>query len=1097
MAQATEASRLFGLGHYDEARPFAQRGLALIEQRFGADDTLVADFATLLGVIDKAAGRLDEATPVFERALAIRLKALGPEAADTATSLNNLGTLYLSKDDAPRALPLLQQALTIREKLLGPEAPQVSTTLSNIGSALDALGRPQEALPMHARALAIREKVYGPADPQTATTLNNLAETTGALGRYREALALHQRALAIREQALGADHPDTAVSINNVAALFETLGRLDEALALQKRALESNEKMLGPGHPSTALSLGNLASVYTTMGRYDEAQPLLERALAINTAAFGAQAPAVATSSGRLSYLYQQRGDYAQALPLAERTLAIREQVLGPQHPDTAIALNNLAELHAAMGEYGAAVALHRRALAIREATLGPDHPDTASGLGNLAELYKSLGQYDLAEPLLQRALAIRERVFTSGNGEVALSLNNLAQLYVAEGRPKKALPLERRALAIQQRVFGNEHPDTATTLGNLAGVLEDLKRPREALPLRLQALAVREKIFGPRHAQVAIALDNLAALYETLGQPKRALPLYLRAWQILQMDVNRVALAAVASRLGRYYNARGASDLAIFYLKQAVNTTQQLRAGAHSLDETAQRSFARTVESRYRLLAQVLVRRGRLSEAEQVLGLLKSHERSELVRGDAQDGAAGGEVELSPAERALSTQLAGNAQRLVAAYAELDALDRGNASGADADKRRDVLGEQIQSDGETLDTLLGQAGSALRPSAAQSGFESAVGERDAIRSQLATLDERSGGHVAAVYFVPGERNTTFMVVTAQGAVGLTGGLGEAQLNQLAAQLRAAIQQRSPDYRAVATKLYAALLAPVSAALKSAHTDTLMLYLTGSLRYVPMAALYDAGARKHLIEQYALAVYMVGGLRDNLTEPPAAQWTAAGVGVSQALGEFPALTAVPGELQAVVRTAADTTPGGVLTGERMLDGAFTRAELHTLARSRTPYTVLHVATHFKLVPGREDESQLLLGDGDLLSLRELRTDGTLEFRKYDLVTLSACNTSMGSTENTGTEFEGLATTLLKKGVHAVIATLWEVQDTGTAKLMHQFYESRGAQRQRSKAEALRLAQLALLNGTVKDPDGKLDFRHPYYWAPFVLMGNWL
>lgn len=1096
-AQLTEAVRLFNEGRYEEATPFAQRALTLAEGILAPDDPRLADCATTLAVIHRAAGRLDEAEALFERSLAIREKALGPEAAPTAVSLNNLGALYLARGDGRRAKPLLERALAIREKVLGPEAPPVATTLTNLGSALDDLGRPQEALPLHQRALAIREKAFGPNDPQTATTLNNVAETTGELGRYQEALRLHQRALAIREKALGPDHPDTAVSLNNVATLLESLGRLDEAAAMQRRAVASDEKMLGPNHPATATTLGNLAAVYTTMGRYDEALPLLQRAQAINMAAFGPDNPAVAMSTGRLALLYQQEGEYSQALPLAQRALAILEAARGPQHPDTAIALNNLAELHGAMGEYGAAVALHRRALEIRETTLGPDHPDTASGLGNLASLYKALGQYDRAEALLKRALAICERSLGPENPTTALSLNNLAQLYVAQRRPDKALPLERRVLAIQQKALGLEHRDSATTLGNLAGMLEDLNRPREALPLQLQTLAIRERIFGPQSAAVAVTLNNLAALHETLAEPQRALPLYHRAYLILQTGTDRVALAAVETRLGRFHNRRGETDLAIFYLKQAVNTTQLLRSGARSLEEATQRSLAHSVESRYRLLAELLVRRGRLAEAEQVLTLLKWHERVELVRGDAQDGGAGADVALSPAERELSTRLAENAKRLAAAYEELDALDGRGDAGAEAQTRRSQLSERIQADGEALDSLLGQAVAALAHAPQQWAFEAAVGERDAIRNQLATLDDRSGGHAAAIYFVPGEQTTTFIVVTAQGSVGLTGGVGEARLNQLAAQLRQAIEARASNYRDVAGQLYTALIGPLAGPLKSAHVDTLMLYLVGALRYVPVAALYDPVAHRHLIEQYALAVYTVGGLRDSLAEPPVTAWSAAGVGVSRALGEFAALTAVPGELQSVVHAAQDAGTGGVLPGERFLDEAFTREELHALARRKVPFSVLHIATHFKLVAGREDESQLLLGDGDLLSMRELRSDSTLSLGAYDLVTLSACNTSTGSGERAGTEFEGLATTLLKKGARAVIATLWEVQDTGTARLMHAFYASRGAQRQRSKAEALRQAQLALLSGSERDESGKLDFRHPYYWAPFILMGNWL
>ena len=1005
--------------------------------------------------------------------------------------------MALSRSDARHAELLLRRALAIRERVLGADALPVSTTLINLGAALDDLGRAQEALPLLTRALAIRQKTLAPDDPQIAIALNDLADSTGALGRYREALVLHERALAIQERSLGPDHPDTAISIGNVATMLESLGRLNEAIGLQQRAVAIDEKMLGPDHPATAISLGNLASEYISMNRPDDALPLLQRALAINTKSFGLESPAVATSTGRLALFYQQRGNYSQALPLAQRAVEISEQALGPQHPGTAIALNNLAELHAAMGEYGQAVALQRRALAIREASLGPDHPDTANGLGNLAGLYKSFGQYDLAEPLMLRALSIRKKILGPESADTAMTLNNLAQLYAAQRHFAKALPVERHALAIQQKTLGPEHPDSATSLGNLAGLLEDLKRPREALPLLRQALAIREKDFGTYHASVAISLNNLAELYETLGESWRALPLYTRAYRILQPGSNRVALAAVETRLGRFHKLRGETDVAIFYLKQAVNTTQLLRADATSLDQAAQRSLAHSVEGRYRLLAELLVRRGRLAEAEQVLDLLKTHERVELVRGDTQDGGSGANVALSPAERDLAERFASNAQQLAAAYEELDQLDRHSDSSAEAQRRHNQLDEQVQSKAETLDSLLGQAVGMLAAGPSQAAFEATVGERDAIRSQLATLDERNGGHAAAVYFVPGERATTFLVVTAQGAVGLVGGAGEEQLNKLAAQMRQLIQERSPDYRKIAGQLYSALIGPVATTLQTAHVDTLMLYLVGALRYVPVAALYDSVAHRHLIEQYALAVYTVGGLRDNLAESTAAEWIAAGVGVSRAFGAFTALTAVPAELQSVVRTKQDAAAVGAIPGERFLDEAFTREEFHVLARGNTAFSVLHVATHFKLVPEREDESQLLLGDGDLLSLRDLRRDPTLEFRKYDLITLSACNTSMGSDTRPGSEFEGLATTLLKKGAHAVIATLWEVNDAGTARLMHAFYTARGAQRGRSKAEALRQAQLALLGGTVRDETGKFDFRQPYYWAPFILMGNWL
>ena len=132
-----------------------------------------------------------------------------------------------------------------------------------------------------------------------------------------------------------------------------------------------------------------------------------------------------------------------------------------------------------------------------------------------------------------------------------------------------------------------------------------------------------------------------------------------------------------------------------------------------------------------------------------------------------------------------------------------------------------------------------------------------------------------------------------------------------------------------------------------------------------------------------------------------------------------------------------------------------------------------------------------EKKRLLLGSKEVLALDEL-VSMDLRLSKYDLLTLSACDSATGSAG-----VESLAGLLQSHGAKAVLATLWSVQDEGTAKLMVQFYKHRGQQRQATKAEALQYAQIALLHGDVKSSDPKLDLRHPYFWAPFVLMGNWL
>jgi CHAT domain-containing protein len=152
------------------------------------------------------------------------------------------------------------------------------------------------------------------------------------------------------------------------------------------------------------------------------------------------------------------------------------------------------------------------------------------------------------------------------------------------------------------------------------------------------------------------------------------------------------------------------------------------------------------------------------------------------------------------------------------------------------------------------------------------------------------------------------------------------------------------------------------------------------------------------------------------------------------------------------------------------------------------------FNVLHIASHFILQPGHPEASRLYLGDRSELSLADVRAQD-LRFDHFDLVTFSACETGLGAgTGEYGEELEGLAARVQTQGARAVMASLWKVYDASTAEFMQNFYHARGEKRL-SKAEALRAAQLAFIEGDTPSPQAAM-FKRPYYWGPFVLLGDW-
>jgi CHAT domain-containing protein len=143
--------------------------------------------------------------------------------------------------------------------------------------------------------------------------------------------------------------------------------------------------------------------------------------------------------------------------------------------------------------------------------------------------------------------------------------------------------------------------------------------------------------------------------------------------------------------------------------------------------------------------------------------------------------------------------------------------------------------------------------------------------------------------------------------------------------------------------------------------------------------------------------------------------------------------------------------------------------------------------LLHVASHFRFSPGTEINSFLLLGDGQHLTLGDIRSQN-YRFDNVDLLTLSACDTGMGGGRNeNGQEIEGFGVIAQQQGAKAVLVTLWKVADQSTAELMAGMYQRR-QDKNLTKIEALRQAQISLLS--------QAKYSHPFYWAPFVLMGNW-
>ncbi|MEM6447708.1 MAG: CHAT domain-containing protein [Cyanobacteria bacterium P01_D01_bin.123] len=270
-----------------------------------------------------------------------------------------------------------------------------------------------------------------------------------------------------------------------------------------------------------------------------------------------------------------------------------------------------------------------------------------------------------------------------------------------------------------------------------------------------------------------------------------------------------------------------------------------------------------------------------------------------------------------------------------------------------------------------------------------------------------------------------------------------------------------------------AAQLYDWLIAPIQSQLEDSQVDTLVFVLDGALRNIPMGLLYDGD--RYLIEKYSVAIAPGLQLVDPkpLTERALAVVT---VGLSEARHGFSPLPFVETEVNRVKE---------LFSSQVLFNQAFTEISLEETIQA-SPFPVVHLATHGQFSSNPE-ETFILAWDKpiQLQNLNDiLRNSEQSRESAIELLVLSACETAAGDRRAT----LGLAGVAVRAGARSTLASLWSLDDETTAIFMDKFYAALSAPGI-NRAQAVRSAQTELLSNP--------RYEHPRYWAPYVLVGNWL
>lgn len=803
---------------------------------------------------------------------------------------------------------------------------------------------------------------------------------------------------------------------------------------------------------------------------------------------------------------HYQLGEKGEALEYFGRAHA-RFAALGDRSGQ-AMTLDDMGEIHFARGEYDRAREAHEKSL---EHNLSVrNHVGTVDALINMGRISVVMGDEKAALRYTREALNLCDRIRYPVTRATATM--HLADLKLSAGEPESALYYFNTALSLYRK--GRDNGGVVAALKSICWVSYRLDMQDEAL-LQCDRALKMSRDAGDRAGEYH-TLNTIAWVHIVKGERRTALEKFARALAISREVGDRRYEASILSSMMGVWKALKRPRVAIFYGKQTVNIYQEMRANSQGFDEDSRKGFVRSRENIYRTLAELLVADRRLLEAQEVLDMLKEEEYFEFIRRQSAAAPPGGtRVGLTDAEGRLEEMERVTGQRATATCKAASELQTKKG----IKDRRHVAELRAQCDASIAEhnRVVGQLLDELKGGAAPPDASA----REEVRDASALMTTLSGLPVrpVALYTIVGEDRYTVLLYTPTAAVARGYKIKGDDLYAKVMAFRQALQNHEADPLPLARELYRILVEPVAADLEVEQAKVLMWNFDGFLRYVPVAALHDG--KGYLVERYLNVMFNRATLSRLLGEPNPSEWQALGLGVTKEHPAHPKLPAVKDELYGIIRPDGEFgKEAGVIRGTILLDEDFTEKSMRDALGER--YQVVHIASHFEFRPKSDQKSYLLLGDGAHLPLTTIMNSRSF-FEGVELLTLSACNTAVGEVKSDGREFENFGLLAQQSGAKSVVATLWSVADPSTSLLMRKFYKVRDEEGL-SKIAALQRAQLSFLKGSdgaaaevaageprgaagagrlkrgnapsafVKDPAA--PYAHPYYWAPFIMIGNW-
>lgn len=1080
-----------GVPDYSKVEEYYSQSLKAINNDSIQYTELYANIIIGLANLKAEKNKWQESLQLYDRAERIIASNNNVNKELSADIQNYLGNLYLKQSEYSKAKEYYEKAYTYFVEKYGKNS---------------------------LKALSINESLSG------IYLLNS---------EYAKALSAFESSLQVKTIKLGLNHPDVADLHNKLANALSEAGRIEDAGIHYEKALQ----ILSPISNSEKVKIdalyNNLGIFYKGTGNYRKSIDYFDLSLQLKTALYGSESIQVANVLNNIGTTYDKLGNYEKAMEYYNNA----EKLINKQYGDSSLPISdvyiNKGNLYNRQMQNDIAIEYYNKALTIKVKFLSSDNLQLASVYNNIGTIYQKNEDYKSALTHFDKALLIRQKVRGESNPDVAESYNNIANILLKTDRFTEALEKYKKAEQIYSEFYPNGNILLGNTYNNIGTSYSKENMPDSAIAYFNKSIAIYKNIFGEKHPSLSLIYNNLGDIYLKINDFSSALKYYQ-----LSLSANHQYFP-VTSPVDEIPFMNGYFDQSVF-LNSILSKASAYILRYISTDSTKKEMKDLHLAMQHYVLGDSLVanmRKSTITKADKIaLGetALKCYEGAIEVCTELANFSTNNDSTLFFKSKAFSFAEKSKASALLEAMAGQDAMKlssvpdslkiRENNLSADISYYEKLLADRPKDEASIRNQLfrLNQEYNNLIKS-----IETRYPDYNSLKyagntinlSELQNIIEPATqvrmyviGYSYIFIFCISKNDLEIFTRKVYPSIGDT-------IKKYRDCLILPTIKYSQQYREISYRLYNYLFPdnPNSDSIKN-----FVIVPDGKLGQIPFETLlyekhtgsiYAYQDYPYLLKKFAISYSFSASLfYQRITKPTlsnAYQIVAFAPVFTNENTKNIILDNRGGQLtidSGEKLTSLNKGISPLLSSEDEVKGIYSifdkngyrsKALLFSSAQkdfvmsdSIRNYNIIHFATHgfvnsespelsgIQLAITNKSKDEGILYSGDIYNLK----------LNAELVVLSACETGLGKISK-GEGIIGLSRAFLYSGASNLIVSLWKVSDVSTSELMIEFYKNILGKKDvnHSYSSDLRSAKLKLISNR--------EFAKPYYWSPFILIGN--